>query len=251
MSTPPNSAWPDPKGFPFNLFGGGGAGAPANPLAQGMTSSVDLMRKMMGQFPGGTAVPGFLLPTVDVEELDKRISDLRAAESWLEVNLGMLRATIQGLEVQRNTVAAIQSLGAMSGTLTPAKGAAPSTGGLPPGWPAPAQAPAPAPVASAPPPEPEPVVEPEPEPEPEAPAAAEPASAPPVAAAIGQLAATRWLEVLQDQFSRVAQAALAGQPAAPAPAAKSSAATPPVRKVATKKKAAKRAAATRKSRGAA
>ena len=43
-------------------------------------------------------------PTLSVEELDKRIADLRAVEQWLALNQGMLRNTIQGLEIQRGAL---------------------------------------------------------------------------------------------------------------------------------------------------
>ena len=146
MSNPAKPAWPDPGSLPFSLFGGAAsppASSPSSPafgqpFAQGLAGGVDFMKKLWGNVPGNTAVPGFLLPTLDVEELDKRISDLKAAESWLEVNLNLLRATIQGLEVQRHTIAAIRSLGAVT-EMPPAPKAASSApltpSGLPPGWP--------------------------------------------------------------------------------------------------------------------
>ena len=93
------------------------------------------MKKLWGNVPGNTAVPSFLLPTLDLDELDKRISDLKAAESWLEVNLNLLRATVQGLEVQRHTIAAIRSLGATARTQQGGSAAPLTTSGLPPGWP--------------------------------------------------------------------------------------------------------------------
>jgi hypothetical protein len=57
-------------------------------------------------------------PTLNVEELDKRIADLRAVEQWLALNQGMLRNTIQGLEIQRGTLAAVQGLTDSFGRLT-------------------------------------------------------------------------------------------------------------------------------------
>lgn len=57
-------------------------------------------------------VPSRLVPTLDLEELDKRIADLKAVEQWLNLNLGMLRGSIQGLEIQRGTLAAVQAFGA-------------------------------------------------------------------------------------------------------------------------------------------
>ncbi len=56
-------------------------------------------------------VPSMLMPTLDVNELDKRIRDLRTVEHWLDLNLGLLRTTIQALEVQRNAIAAFQAMG--------------------------------------------------------------------------------------------------------------------------------------------
>ncbi len=146
MSNPAKPSWPDPGAFASSLFGGAAA-PPASspslpafgqPFAQGLAGGVDFIKKLWGNVPGNTAVPGFLLPTLDLDELDKRISDLKAAESWLEVNLNLLRATIQGLEVQRHTIAAIRSLGAVTDTPQAPRAAstAPLTpSGLPPGWP--------------------------------------------------------------------------------------------------------------------
>ncbi len=144
-------------------------------------------------------MPGFLVPTVDVDEIDKRIADLRAAESWIEVNLNMLRATIQGLEVQRHTIAALQSLSAMPAAA--AQAARTSSA------PEPRREPTPEPRS----PSPEPQGEVRP-PAPPAPAAlandAAPSSAP-----LAGMAASNWLGYLQDQFTKVAQAAMAGSTA--------------------------------------
>ncbi|MFZ6845675.1 PhaM family polyhydroxyalkanoate granule multifunctional regulatory protein [Undibacterium sp. RuTC16W] len=60
---------------------------------------------------GGMHVPGMVTPTVSIDELDKKIKDLKTVESWLTVNMNMLRGTIQALEVQRATIAALNSLG--------------------------------------------------------------------------------------------------------------------------------------------
>jgi len=60
------------------------------------------------------AIPSMMMPTLDVKELDKRISDLRSVEHWLNLNLSLLRTTIQGLDMQRSTLAAWQNFGAGS-----------------------------------------------------------------------------------------------------------------------------------------
>ena len=56
------------------------------------------------------SVPTPFAPTLDVAELDKRIADLRAVEQWLGLNQNMLRNTIQGLEIQRGTLGAINAM---------------------------------------------------------------------------------------------------------------------------------------------
>ena len=71
---------------------------------------------------GGGALPSMMMPTLDVKELEKRITDLRSVENWLNLNLSLLRTTIQGLEMQRSTLAAWQALGASA--TAPAAGAA-------------------------------------------------------------------------------------------------------------------------------
>ena len=58
----------------------------------------------------GFPLPGMVAPTVDTDELGRRIADLRAVEGWLKSNLSVLQATIQGLEMQRATLAALKTM---------------------------------------------------------------------------------------------------------------------------------------------
>ena len=58
----------------------------------------------------GFSLPGMVTPTLDVEELDKRIKDMKAVEGWLKMNLNMLQMSIQGLEMQRATIAAVKAM---------------------------------------------------------------------------------------------------------------------------------------------
>ncbi|MCL2657835.1 MAG: hypothetical protein FWD62_10550 [Betaproteobacteria bacterium] len=69
---------------------------------------LEFMKNMWGKM--GFAIPGMVTPTLDVEELERRITDLRAVEGWLRMNLNMLQATIQGLDVQRSTLAAVKAM---------------------------------------------------------------------------------------------------------------------------------------------
>lgn len=43
----------------------------------------------------------WVAPTLSVEELDKRIQELKTVQFWLEQNTNALKATIQALEVQK------------------------------------------------------------------------------------------------------------------------------------------------------
>ena len=73
---------------------------------------LNFMRNMWGNM--GFSLPGMVAPTFDVDELDKRIKDMKAVEGWLRMNLSMLQMTIQGLEMQRTTVSAVQTMGKMA-----------------------------------------------------------------------------------------------------------------------------------------
>jgi len=73
---------------------------------------LNFMRNMWGNM--GFSLPGMVAPTFDLEELDKRIKDMKAVEGWLRMNLSMLQMTIQGLEMQRTTVDTVQAMGKMA-----------------------------------------------------------------------------------------------------------------------------------------
>ena len=73
----------------------------------GMSDGLDLMKRAWAPFN----LPSNMTPTMDIDELDKRIADLKTVEQWLNMNLGMLRGTIQTMEIQRGTLAALQEMG--------------------------------------------------------------------------------------------------------------------------------------------
>ncbi|PFH09252.1 hypothetical protein BCF11_1647 [Collimonas sp. PA-H2] len=77
------------------------------PGADAMQDSLEFIKKMWG----GMGVPGMVVPTLSVEEINKKITDLKAVESWLNLNLNMLRTTIQALEVQSATLSALRAMG--------------------------------------------------------------------------------------------------------------------------------------------
>ena len=162
---------------PFSsAFSGGQAGSSLGP-------SLSMMSDMMA-------------PLTNVEELDKRITDMRAVEQWLKLNLNMLQSAIQALEVQRATLATLRAFGAFaqSSMAQPASAAA-APSPSPTGWPHP--------EASA------------------ASASASPSAAPEPAAEEGEAAAappfdaSGWWNLLQSQFNQIAQFAMT-QPGAAA-----------------------------------
>lgn len=73
----------------------------------------NLAKSPPGSSSGGGAVPGmsnWVAPTLSVEELDKRIQELKAVQFWLEQNGTALKATIQALEVQKMTLTTLQGM---------------------------------------------------------------------------------------------------------------------------------------------
>lgn len=78
----------------------------ASPIP-GMSDAFDFVRNLWGAM----SVPGLAAPTLSVDELDKRIADLKAVEAWISMNATMLRGTIHTLEVQRATIATLRSMG--------------------------------------------------------------------------------------------------------------------------------------------
>jgi hypothetical protein len=82
---------------------------PPSQNVPGMTDTLEFVKNLWG----GMGVPGMSAsgaPTLSTDELDKRITDLKAVESWLNLNLTMLRTSIQALEVQRGTLATLKSM---------------------------------------------------------------------------------------------------------------------------------------------
>lgn len=67
----------------------------------------EAFRRLWG--PLGVPVPGLAMPTLDPQELDKRIAELKSVEGWLSMNLNMLRMAIQGLEMQKAALVAVRA----------------------------------------------------------------------------------------------------------------------------------------------
>jgi hypothetical protein len=52
----------------------------------------------------------WVAPTLNVEDLEKRISELKSVQFWLDQNATALKATIQALEVQKMTLATLKGM---------------------------------------------------------------------------------------------------------------------------------------------
>ncbi|GMV46166.1 MAG: hypothetical protein AMXMBFR66_15640 [Pseudomonadota bacterium] len=106
-----------------------------------MTSATDFAKMVPGfdflqglMKSAGAQLPGmsqWIAPTLNPQEIDKRIDELRTVQFWLEQNAKLLATTIQALEVQRMTLSTLQTMNLPLADLrdalkiaTPAAGAA-------------------------------------------------------------------------------------------------------------------------------
>ena len=146
--------------------------------------------------PGASAgaMPGmasWVAPTLSIEDIDKRIQELKSVLFWLEQNTTALKATIQAMEVQKMTLTTLQSMNVNRADLAKAFTV---------------KAPAPEPQAAAPQqaaPQPEPV---QPEPDPEKEGTEEPSTG--AATAKPAVDPMQWWGALTQQFQNIAAAAV-------------------------------------------
>lgn len=236
---------------PFVLPGmGQSSDLSGNPLL----TSMEMMRQAWAGLtgPGGLTQSLPMASPTNLEDLEKRIAELRSVESWLSMNLSMLTSTIQGMEVQRSTIATLRSF--VDSVSNMDKSAA-----IAPGGPSPLEIvlglkPAPQAQAKA-----------EPKPAP-AGAGAQDGAAQAGAAAgedpaaqlneqlgVAANASRAWWDLMQQQFTQIASATAASMPAADdshaaaAPKAQAKAAPAAAEKTSPKPAAAKTAAAPRKT----
>lgn len=160
----------------------------------------------------GAALPNvgqWVAPTLDPDELDKRIGELRTVQFWLEQNAAMLGTTIQALEVQRMTLATLKNMNVQMADLRDALTIR---------------------VPDAPPPPPAAAAAPAPEPAPAAPPAA------------GVVDPMQWWSALTRQFTELAANALRESAAEAANASGAAKAAAPAAPAAPERRAAKKAA---------
>jgi hypothetical protein len=182
---------------------------PPPPTIPGMTDTLEFVKNLWGSMNvPGVGVPGMGGASFATDELDKMITDLKAVESWLNMNTTMLRGTIHALEVQRGTIATLKS---MSASMAQAMGQAGEQAGMAnpfaqffaqPGAGAPAGQAQPQPKAQA-----------GAGPQAAAAGGAQGAAQAP-AGAPGLPAAVAWWNLLQDQFTQAVASAMSPEAAA-------------------------------------
>ena len=155
--------------------------------------------------PGGgatsSAAPGWVAPTLDPEELEKRIQELKTVQFWLEQNSKAVGATIQALEVQRMTLNTLKGMNMSFNDLADSLKAKPQEAAPA----APAQPKYSFTQAAPAEPEPEVEAEVEHEVEPETPKTNKPRSK---KAAAGGVDPSHWWDALTDQFQHIATHAM-------------------------------------------
>lgn len=110
MPTRPHPADPTPGASTASPAGSAFAG-----LGAGLDFFQDWLKAAGSALPHlqgtqGGSTPSWSLPTLDPDELDKRIQDLRTVQFWLEQNARMIAMTIQGLEVQKMTLTTLKGM---------------------------------------------------------------------------------------------------------------------------------------------
>ncbi len=70
---------------------------------------LEFMQKMWN--PASFPLPGMITPTVNVEEIEKKIAELKAVENWLTINTGFVQMTIKTLQMQKSALESLRAAG--------------------------------------------------------------------------------------------------------------------------------------------
>ena len=195
----------DPSNFGFGKF------VPGFDFLQNLASNA--VKGATNNIPQLPNMSHWVAPTLNVEDLEKRIEELKAVQFWLDQNAVALKATIQALEVQKMTLATLKGMNFSMGDVANAlklktadsvmsglhkasdtvSGAASSVSGAFQRAAAPAEAPAPAPAPAA---------------EPEAPTAKAKGKTAKADAVPGVPDPMQWWGALTQQFQQIATAAV-------------------------------------------
>ncbi|MEO7726257.1 MAG: PhaM family polyhydroxyalkanoate granule multifunctional regulatory protein [Burkholderiales bacterium] len=69
----------------------------------------EFMQKMWN--PLSFPMPGMVTPTVNVEEIEKKIAELKAVENWLTMSTGFVQMTIKTLQMQKSALESLRTAG--------------------------------------------------------------------------------------------------------------------------------------------
>jgi len=73
----------------------------------------EFMQKMWN--PMSFPLPGMITPTINIDEIDKKIGELKAVETWLTMNTGFVQMTIKTLEMQKAALESLRAAGEAAG----------------------------------------------------------------------------------------------------------------------------------------
>ena len=89
-----------------------------NPYTQGQAMpGMEFFQSLLKGSGMPTGFASWMAPTMDPQELEQKITDLKAVLQWLEANARLTQATIQTLEVQRMTLSALKTMNVDLGDL--------------------------------------------------------------------------------------------------------------------------------------
>ena len=91
----------EPSAFGFGQF------VPGFDFLQNLSKSAAQAQPTAAAMPG---MGSWVAPTLSIEDIDKRIQELKSVLFWLEQNTTALKATIQAMEVQKMTLTTLQSM---------------------------------------------------------------------------------------------------------------------------------------------
>jgi hypothetical protein len=110
----------EPSAFGFGQF------VPGFDFLQNLSKTASATQpSAAGGMPG---MASWVAPTLSIEDIDKRIQELKSVLFWLEQNTTALKATIQAMEVQKMTLTTLQSMNVNMADLAKAFTAKPPVG---------------------------------------------------------------------------------------------------------------------------